>query len=179
MIRRMCEKLSAWSLSCLLVKVRALWGGCVSISDLDSAVPWSGVLHRLSVSVSYFLSTFYQFQTITIPLPFFHCSSPVFSQRISCKFPSAFHESTLASLCLLSTITSHRSPNSCLHFLLVSLRDKWHRISQCHSLSLSLLLHLPNFLIHKTALMIGEKRGQCIWFFFLLLYVEIIYIKLI
>lgn len=85
MTRGTCERLSAWSSSCLLVKVRVLWGGCVSISDLDSAIPWPGVLHSLSVSFSYSLSISYQFQTIRIH-DFFHSSPPVFLPRLTSNF---------------------------------------------------------------------------------------------
>lgn len=150
MIRRMCERLSVWCLSCLLAKVRALWGGCVSISHLDSTVPSPAVLHSLSVSLSYFLSIFYQFQSITIPVALL-LSSWLLSQIISYTFPFSFLASAQASLCLLSTTTYPSNPNSCLYFLLISLKDKWHGTSQSHTLSLSLLPHLPNSLIQNAA----------------------------
>lgn len=72
-------------------------------------------VHFLSVS---------DYQFLLLSFTALLLSSYLSSQIISCTFPFSFLASALYSLCLLSTIASPSSPNSCLHFLLISLKDK-------------------------------------------------------
>lgn len=111
-------RLKAWSSSCLVIKVKALWRSSVSLSDLDSVVPWPDVLHSsFCDSFLYTLSSLHLF-LVKFTVVFLPSSPPfpVFLPLLTNNFlqVSLFFPCKLTSLCLLSTISSRYSPCSCL-----------------------------------------------------------------